>query len=212
MTFRPEPDTAVADWWLAPEVVDDWGVVATHGPAGFAAYVRVRQHDDEERADWVLRDVAEVLAGATGTPDDVVVALWDGNLGEGGARCSLATGRVVAEPSPFADDVLRSPRAVLADGRGPVREYVLLRGRLDELGAWPARDPERPPGVPELVCGATWPEDRAWFHAWEVDDDHGATIACDDDLAAALLADGRYAAWRVRRGEPDPPERLRPAR
>lgn len=109
-------------------------------------------------------------------------------------------------PAPYAfdDAVMATPRAVLRDGYGSVREYLLLRGPLAELGCWPPGDDGVVADLPELVCGAMWPRDRAWCHTWDTDD-AGATLACDETLAAALLADGRYAAWRVERGEPDPP-------
>lgn len=57
---------------------------------------------------------------------------------------------------------------------------------------------------PDVVCGAMWPADRAWFYAWDMSDQVAATVACDEELAEVLLGDGRYAAWRVEWAGPDP--------
>lgn len=206
MSFSTEPDVAVADWWLAPGVVDDPWVVCSHGPPGYAAYVRVRHRDVEADHDaWVLSLLLGDLAAHTTTPDDIVVAHWEGHFG-GGAheRRDPETGVAVLVPEPyvFTDEVMAAPRAQLRDGHGSVRDYLLLRGPLAELGDWPPGPDGEVADLPELVCGAMWPTDRAWFYAWDVDDDDGATVACDEELAAALLADDRYAAWREERPAP----------
>lgn len=213
VTFRPELDTSVADWWLQPQALADWPVAQRHGPAGYAAYVRFSHLDDETSPEvlWLLLDD---LAASTTTPDDVVVAQWEGVCGPCLAQWVDEERRRVVRSETVEHFLPPEVFATARVDRGGGDSYLLLSGPLADLGQWPVRadypsDLREDTDFPEVVCGAMWPADRSWFYTWDMDDDHGATIACAEELAAALLADGRYAAWRVERGEPDPPERLR---
>jgi len=197
MTLRHEPDVSHADWFVRTDV--DWRVLAGQGPAGFEAYATVRFDDGEREAyrpdDQTMAIVVAVAAAHTRTPDDLFFGLWDGwgELTDAGRVYTSLRGSWLRDlwfrPTPprvrpaFEDEVMDGPKVHLADARA----YLLFRGPAAEVGDWGARpwgtDLERtlPP------ASITWPADRAWFIAADVDDDD-LTIGGSQALVDAVLA------------------------
>lgn len=107
-------DLSPADWIVTSDV--PWGRLATFGPAGFAAYARVRFIPDpthhgqkETEADlsaspgeteqW--RALLQLLAAETSDPEDCYFGLWEG----WGSRSRLADG----PPSAFPAELKSQP-------------------------------------------------------------------------------------------------------
>lgn len=110
----------------------------------------------------VARALIDKLAGATATPDDVFVAVWDG------------WGDVPAQRFPGA--------AHLAT---PDRGHFLLRGPLTGvLSSVAASSIDRP------ATGLWWPADRAWFVATEIEFEW-TFVAGARTLVKSLYADKR---------------------
>ena len=198
MTLRHEPDVSHADWFVRSEA--DWNVLATQGPPGFEAYATVRFDDGESATyrsdDEVMAHVVALAAAHTRTPDDVFFGLWDGwgELTDAGRAYTTLRGNWLRDlwfrPTPprirpaFDDDVLAAPKV---DLRGD-RAYLLFRGPAASVGDWGARpygtDVERtlPP------ASITWPADRAWFIAADVDPSWMG-VGGSQALVDAILAD-----------------------
>lgn len=179
MTLRHEPDVSHAQWFVRAEA--PWQVLATQGPPGFEAWATVRFDVGESEAyrsdDEIMAIVVELASRHTRTRDDVFFGLWDGwgELTDAGRVYSTLRSNWLRDlwfrPSPprirpaFDDGVLGAPKAEL---RGD-RAYLLFRGPASDVGDWGARpfgvDVERtlPP------ASITWPADRAWFIAADVD-------------------------------------------
>jgi len=123
---KPCTDLSPADWLVASEL--PWERLVTFGPAGFPAYARLRfvadpafdgQHESDAVSpalgdDEQLRQVLDVLAEHTSTPEDCYFCVWDG----------------------FGD--LGGPKVVV-----PHRAYHLFAGQLRSAGTslafvWPA--------------------------------------------------------------------------
>jgi hypothetical protein len=130
------------------------------------------------------------LAGRTKTPGDCVHALWDGAVSD--MRGHPARGN----PGWFPASVLSGPKV-----RIPNREYLLFRGRLDDVGrsggatepaTGSSRDEELP--GPHLL----WPADRRWFVATEVDSDF-TWVGGSQGLIDAVITDPTLDAERVHR-------------
>lgn len=166
MTVRPAASAAPAEWLLRG---DDWWDLVRFGPRGFERYVRVAfgAHDgrgllpaapeDEEPA---LRQTLRLLAGHTSTPDDALVAVWEG---------------WTHGPAP------RAPELAI-----PHRRMLLFRAPLSLARDAPALAWEHRGRVlqePHLV----WPDDRSWVLACEVDEEVEFTVGCDAVAASALL-------------------------
>jgi len=181
MTLRHEPDVAHADWFVRAEA--DWWVLATQGPPGFEAYAMVRFDDGEAEPyrsdDEVMAIVVGLAAAHTRTPEDVLFGLWDGwgELDDAGRVYTTLRGSWLRDlwfrPTPpkvkpaFDRQVLDGPKV---DLRGD-RHYLLFRGPAADVGDWGAT-----PWGPDLdrtlpPASITWPADRAWFIAADVDPD-----------------------------------------
>ncbi|MEL4358515.1 MULTISPECIES: hypothetical protein [unclassified Luteococcus] len=168
------PEAARAAEWLdlGP---DEWARTVAFGPAGFPAYARLRfipdpQHPGQREADVTLPDdhpddlqqVSRALTHLlrwTKTPDDLLVAFWDG------AAEPPSTGRPLGSPSL----------------NGHARSYHLFSGAP---GDWLFRGApgDWAPGIPAFV----WPADRAWCLANDVDP-HWAGIGARAGAIQALL-------------------------
>jgi hypothetical protein len=198
MTLRHEPDVSVADWVVRADAA--WTVLATQGPPGFEAYATVRF--DAEEADPYRPDpdlvalVTRLAADHTRTPDRCWFALWEGwGELEGSGRVYAEMdphrlfGRLFRPPRPtqvapaFDRSVLDAPRADLAGDRA----YLLFSGSAADVGDWGARPPR--PGWPADLPQAsfTWPQDRAWCLASDVDPDW-FTVGGSRALVEAVLA------------------------
>jgi hypothetical protein len=180
VTLTPCSDLSPADWIATSEL--PWQRLVGFGPAGFAAYARLRflpdpafegqSENDAEAGDRddreQLRTLFEVLATHTRTPEDCYCCLWDG----------------------YGDPLShRGPKVVV-----PERAYYLFRGPLDEAGA--ARDLPGPAFV--------WPADHAWCVAADVDP-HWAGLGADALVIDQLVADPRLDVV------PADPNRTQPA-
>lgn len=158
LTLQRDPSPAS---WVADSVWRDelFGTVSAIIPPGFEAFTRVGYTPDGPRENLdVHHAMFDVLAGHTGTPDDVWFCLWEGYGG--------------LDLIPANVTLLRSP-----PGRA-TRRYLLYRGALSAWGAMSASPFWK---VPDLV----WPEDRAWFLGSDTDFDCGfvgATNSCVDAL------------------------------
>ncbi|GAA2087609.1 hypothetical protein IDH50_16370 [Aeromicrobium tamlense] len=179
MTLRPEPDVSHADWFTG--AAEGWPILAMQGPPGFEAYATVPYDDGESETyrsdDAIMAIVVEIAARHTRTPDDVFFGLWDGwgELTDAGRAYTTLRGNWLRDlwfrPTPprirpaFDDDVLDAPKVDL-EGE---RSYLLFRGPASDVGDWGARpygtDVERT--LPS--ASLTWPADRAWFVAADVD-------------------------------------------
>lgn len=156
----------------------------------------------------LLARLAPVLAAATATPDDAVLAIWTGfgGLHPGSGSITMlaieATGGApavaVVEPPEVSEEVTRA----LADShrlRLPGREYLRVACALSELEdpdwgyrlgiGWhgPRRDPS-----PQLI----WPCDRAWVLGTEIDFD-STLVGGSRALIDAILAHDALEAFEV---------------
>lgn len=166
MTVEPAESAAPAEWLLG---VDDWWDLVRFGPSGFECYVRIafEAHDgrnplppppeDEEPA---LRQALTLLAQYTSTPEDAVVAIWEGWTQ---GREPIAPGLAI-----------------------PNRRMLLFRGPLSLMRDAPALAWDHRGRVlqePHLV----WPDDRSWVLACEVDEEVEFTVACASAAASGLM-------------------------
>jgi hypothetical protein len=161
VTLTPCSGLSPADWLSSSTL--PWDGLVTFGPAGFAAYARLRFIPDptvagqaETDADVAevhprdedqLRRLVAALAPHTGTPEEVYVAFWDG------------WGDEVFPPTVRAEPRLHLPH----------RAYHLVRGNIvdvtpDGRPTWPG-EPALAVPVPAFV----WPADRAWCITHDVD-------------------------------------------
>ncbi len=210
MTLRPRTDVGVADWFVSAEA--EWNVLATQGPPGFAAYAAV-WFDGEETApyradDELMAQVVELVAGVTSTTGEVFYGLWDGwgDLYDGGRIYQAANigwlSRLLIQPTAprirpaLEDPVMSGPRVGLAG----YREYILFSGSAAQVGHWPTVPVEF--DVPQTLPPAsiTWPQDRSWFIAADVDPEW-LCIGGSAELIAHVLADERFDAEPVSYGE-----------
>jgi hypothetical protein len=186
-------DLSPADWIVASDV--PWPRLVTIGPAGFAAYARVRfipdpirQGQPESEADvdaspeevdqW--RALLRLLAAHTADPDDCYFGLWDG--------------------WGFSESARRWPTfGVPRDDQLPARSYFLFHGSLAEAEIWPGGVPVDAGiwGLPEFSRGGApafvWPSDHTWCIAADIDP-HWAGIGASVPLIERLIADPRLDA------------------
>ncbi len=162
--------------WLSRGGVDPLRLV-TLGPAGFAAYARLRYVPDPEgpglsEADVQLPDghlsdidqariVLDALAPYTGTAETCFFCIWEGYAG-----------------SFLSPELTPGPMVEL-----PHRKYVLFGGALGDIHRWGAwSDGEFCP-PPAFV----WPADRRWCFTSDVDP-HWAGIGATGPAIDALVA------------------------
>ena len=196
--------------WIAHSGLP-WQQLVCFGPAGFAAYARLRllpdpshpgqSENDAEAEDWrsgQMPILFEVLAGHTATADDCYVCVWDGwshpdpitHDDAGHADPAPADSRInaaTARPGLAPDGGVLPAHSTVAKVVVPHREYWLFRGPLTCLAdtARPERhrfDEEQPAFV--------WPADRGWCFAQDVDP-HWAGIGGSSRLIDQLVADPR---------------------
>ncbi|GAA1905458.1 hypothetical protein [Williamsia serinedens] len=172
MSVHPCPDKTAADWLLASDC--DWFDLVTSGSTGFEAYARLRfirdpafpgeKHSDVDFTPdgpgptelWQLAVAVEHLATHTATPDNLYFLIWDG--------------------WPGSYDTAGAAQVLLKDDRfGVVRRYHLFTGDSD-LFSWETHSPRASPRSELPDPAFTWPADRAWCIADDIDP-HFATIA-----------------------------------
>lgn len=216
MTLRHEPDVSHAAWFVGADA--DWRTLATQGPPGFEAYATVRYDTGEAEHyrsdDLVMAAVVNLAAQHTRTPDDVFFGLWDGwgELTDPGRVYSVVRANWLRDlwfqPTPprntpaFDDDVAAGPRVDLHDDRA----YLLFRGPAASVGQWGAR-----PFAPDLdrtlpPASITWPADRAWFIASDVDPEW-LCVGGSHAMIAAVLAHPDLDAEPATYGD-QPPQTL----
>jgi hypothetical protein len=186
-----ETDVVFDDGWRASPPEDGW-----FEPAQLAA-------------------LAEPLAAATTTPDDLVAAVWEG-WGDLNGSSSLGTAWSGADDLSASDEAELRGRAdshaaeyrrqqaeLVASIAGPRlewphRTYFLLSTTISQLAdrSW-FDDPRlgtflEVGHTPQLL----WPEDRAWAVATEIDWD-STIVAGSRALIDAVLADARFEAFEV---------------
>ncbi|WP_229051715.1 hypothetical protein [Aeromicrobium sp. Leaf350] len=217
MTLTHEPDASVADWFVDAEAPAE--VLALQGPPGYEAYATIHFDGASDAADEsgyrsdpaLVALVTGLCAHHTATPEDVFFALWDGwgEIDGGDARLLgvdvrhrvlpriYRDHRGPASPPAFGPSVVDAPRADL----GGIRSYLLFRGPLSQVGEWGARP--LAPGWPRALPQAslTWPRDRAWFIASDVDP-AWFTVAGSRELVTMLLGRTDLVASVGRHGSP----------
>jgi hypothetical protein len=190
------PDLSPADWIVASDI--PWARLVTIGPAGFAAYARVRFIPDPIREDqreseadlhaspdevdqW--RALFGLLATVTADPDNCYFGLWDG--------------------WGFPASAGRWPTfGVPRDDRLPARSYFLFHGSLSEAEIWGGGAPAHAGiwGPPEFSQGGApafvWPSDRTWCVAADIDP-HWAGIGAAVPLIERLIDDARLDAVKA---------------
>jgi len=169
VALTPCSDLSPADWIVSSEL--PWQRLVCFGPAGFAAYARLRflpdpafvgqlennaEADSDQSDDNRLRLLFEVLATLTLTPQDCYFCRWDG----------------------YGDSY--GPKVVV-----PNRAYFLFRGPLHQAGDRGTAEPLDVPGP-----AFAWPADRAWCVARDVDP-HWAGIGAERPVVDQLVADPR---------------------
>lgn len=181
-------DLSPADWIPASDL--PWPRLVTFGPAGFAAYARIRfipdparEGQQESEADldatpdevdqW--RCLLQVLADDTVDPDDCYFGLWEG--------------------WGFPESARRWPTFAVPRGAGlPARAYFLFAGSLSEAAIWGGGYPAHAGiwGPPEFSRGGApafvWPSDHAWCIAADIDP-HWAAIGASAPLIERLIGD-----------------------
>lgn len=170
-------DTSPANWIVNANIPT--AELLGFGPAGFAAYGRLRYIPDpvgpnQQEADVDIADghpssidqarrALDILGGFTTTPDDCYFCVWDGRSD-------------VRFPSTVND----RPSVDIPD-----RHYVLLHGSLSDLASWEtALGGEGYPPPPSFA----WPADRHWCFASDVDP-HWAGIGSTREAIQALMDD-----------------------
>jgi hypothetical protein len=184
-------DLSPATWIVTSN--EPWQRLVTFGPAGFAAYARVRfipdpsyQGQQEHEADlgaspgetdqW--RALLRLLAADSAHPDDCYFGLWEG--------------------WGFPESARRWPTfAVPRDAQIPARSYFLFHGSLSEAEIWGPPAQAGIWGRPEFSHGGTpafvWPADRTWYVAADIDP-HWAGIGASVPTIKQLIADRRLDA------------------
>jgi hypothetical protein len=182
--LQPCADLSPADWITGSEL--RWGRLVCMGPAGFAAYARLRFIPDPRHPGQSENDVdvgpdlpteharlgvaLELLRNHTRTPDEVYYCIWDGwDWSWRGREADVHIGVTVTDELELA-----------------ARSYFLLQGTLSDFDGWEtelgtlSRPLEWVP-PPAFV----WPADRAWCVANDVDPHYagiGASTAAIDEL------------------------------
>jgi hypothetical protein len=179
MRFSFCSDTGAADWLVRSATPAEQ--LLTFGPAGFAAFARLRYIPDPDQPDQHESDAAvaddhptdleqtrralHLLAAFTSTPQECYFCLWEGY--------SDAPLPPQARPGPLVEL--------------PHRRYALFRGALGDIDSW----------ATDFGGGATiappafiWPADHRWCLASDVDP-HWAGIGAEQAAVNALLADAR---------------------
>ncbi len=172
MPFRPVVDLTAAQW-----IADlSFHEVVSFGPAGFAAYARLRfipdpTQDGQDEADVELPDdhltdldqawrAFARLARHTTTADHCYVGVWDGY--------------------PYDRPPIDPEHRNVLDL--PHRRFLLVEGPLDALRTWESDLGRGGPSVPPALV---WPADHSWCFVSDVDPHWagiGASAAAIDDL------------------------------
>lgn len=184
-------DLSPASWIVTSDV--PWNRLATFGPAGFAAYARVRfipdpthQGQQETEADLIAspgeteqwRALLQLLAAETSDPEDCYFGLWEG--------------------WGFPASARRWPTFGVPRGAQiPARSYFLFHGPLSEAEIWGTPAEAGIWGRPEFLRGGTpafvWPSDRTWCVAADIDP-HWAGVGATVPSIERLVADRRLDA------------------
>ena len=135
---------------------------------------------DEEEA----TELASLLAHFTSTPEECYFGVWEGyGQYSGGAAMLTSDGRGRRLDTPH--EIRRAQRV-----KGVGRNYLLYRGRLEDIVAFHANFLSEPPNI-------WWPADRAWFVATDIDLDAtyiGASRECIDALLAHAVLEAVVAS------------------
>jgi hypothetical protein len=186
-------DLSPADWIVACDV--PWPRLVTIGPAGFAAYARVRfipdpisdeQRESEADPDASPDEVDQwrallgLLAAGTTDPANCYFGLWEG--------------------WGFPESARRWPTfGVPRDVQLPARSYFLFHGSLSEAEIWAGGAPAAAGiwDLPDFSRGGApafvWPSDHTWCVAADIDP-HYAGIGASVPLIERLIGDSRLDA------------------
>lgn len=184
-------DLSPARWIVRSEL--PWERLVRFGPAGFAAYARVRFIPDPERAGQQESDadadaspgeieqwrvLLELLAARTAHPEDCYFALWEG--------------------WPLSRSARSWPTFAVPDSASiPARRFFLFHGSVEDVKEWGTPATAGIWSAPEFAQGGTpafvWPADRTWCVAADVDP-HWAGIGASQTTIDLLIADPRLDA------------------
>lgn len=186
-------DLSPADWIVASDL--PWTRLVTFGPAGFAAYARVRFIPDPTREDqqeseadphaspdevdqW--RALLKLLAAVTEDPDDCYFGLWEG--------------------WGFPQSARRWPVFGVPHGaQHPARSYFLFHGSVSDAEVWGGGEPAHAGiwGPSEFSRGGApafaWPSDHTWCITADIDP-HWAGIGASVSLIERVIGDPRLDA------------------
>ncbi|MCL4414132.1 MAG: hypothetical protein M1522_05180 [Actinobacteria bacterium] len=139
--------------------------------------------------------LAEILRGATTTPEDCCFCIWDGYGWEGCRQLTSEGAPPVTLPDPVPEAVRRGPRVRL-----PARDYLLYCGPTEAITA--------PLDIGHgQTANLAWPADHAWCVASEIDL-AWTYVAGSGTLIHEILADERIEALPA--GPDDPLTRVEP--
>lgn len=185
MPLRACSDLSAAEWITGSAL--PWGRLVSMGPAGLAAYARLRFIPDPQRPGQSENDVEvgwglptehdrlgvalEVLGRHTSTPGEVYYCIWDGwGWSPPGRAAEVGIGVTATHELEIA-----------------ARSFYLLRGTLADFDGWEVEDaPPAPQGQAVPDPAFIWPADHSWCVANDVDP-HYAGIGASAAAIAQLL-------------------------
>ncbi|MFY0405894.1 hypothetical protein [Solicola sp. PLA-1-18] len=156
--IRPSTDLTPAAWVAEAGRTEPWQRLVSTGPAGYEAYARLRFTDDEDPR----HDEPGALYRACATL---------------AAFTTTPDDLHVALWEGWGLDLVAPRFHVRPPGEVAMRSYWLFTAAVSDLPAWP----HEPPAM-------VWPDDRAWFVAFDVDPPD-AGIGGSREAVDALLAD-----------------------
>ncbi|MDN4483880.1 hypothetical protein [Demequina lignilytica] len=191
---------------MHPEV--QYGSLASREHETSIGAWEVRPPQDGWLEPALLARLAPLLAAGTSTPDDAVLAVWEGwgNLRPDSGMVVIAwegdgeaPPAAVPEPPAVSPEVTRAltdPHLLRLPGRTYLRITCALSELEDpdwgfELGIGWSRTWGRDPS-PQLI----WPRDRAWVLGTEIDLD-STLVGGSRALIDAILADDAFEAFEV---------------
>jgi hypothetical protein len=200
--LRPAGSGSVADWVFGSLHAFDEFDVGMVIPPGFDAYACLlhseQSDDDQVRGNPSLegiRSLANVLRGATSTPDSCWFCIWNG---WGWLHVSTGTIAPVGPERPGWRDPLVEVEQFAASAPlvgDQYRQYHLFSGPIDAVVDSSLR------AMPYQAPSLWWPDDHAWVVASEID--HSWTyVGGSVSLVERVLDRWRFNGRRVRPEDP----------
>lgn len=194
----------------------DWNTIGRQGSQVDVDGLILSAGQEGRLEPHLLRHLVGVLEGATATPDDITIGVWDGFGSEtgtsSGAALAVLSGQNEAEPRAALTDaelwalterLAEESVAKLLAGNLPQpsqvpllelpdREYYLAVTTLHELGDLTEDDDDLGAGL-QLI----WPADHQWLVASEIDDDF-TVVGGSKSLIERIVTHPDLEAFEVR--------------